>query len=410
MDWELVADVVRKAAFQVVGAMPRRRVKPWLHGKEAELHTLESAVDCCESALRKARANRDPRVEALLAERRQASQSLRAAKRRWEACWWDDLGAKANQAGEEGNDCLFWQVCKQLGFRESERRGLGVCRSCANPEFERDAWKIFLSSIQSDPGEVSDDVWRHVPQAAAVPTTFAEPPSKLEFDNALRRMKFGKRGGIDDITVELIRFGGEDLRQVVFQVISDMWEEASQAPAGREAESWTPSSKSGVCIPMYKNKGDRHDKANYRNLVMLSVSAKLVARIAASRLSKWLETWMPEEQNGFRPGRGIDDVQQFVRRVLEEVSVASTSVPVGFTCFDLVRAYTRVCRTALWKLLHRLGVPEPFLRVLRPYMITRPSKSSFTTATPVLGSRKGDCVKDAPLRRCSFPSFTMRSC
>ena len=82
VDWELVADVMRKAAFQVVGAMPRRRVKPWLHGKEVELHTLESAVHCCESALRQARANRDPNVEALLTERRQASQSPRAAKRR----------------------------------------------------------------------------------------------------------------------------------------------------------------------------------------------------------------------------------------------------------------------------------------------------------------------------------------
>ena len=59
---------------------------------------------------------------------------------------------------------------------------------------------------------------------------------------------------------------------------------------------------------MFKSKGDRTDKDNYRNLVMLSVSAKLVARIAASRLSQWLEEWMPEGQNGFRPGRGIDDV------------------------------------------------------------------------------------------------------
>ena len=72
---------------------------------------------------------------------------------------------------------------------------------------------------------------------------------------------------------------------------------------------------------MYKSKGSKDDKNNYRNLVMLSVSAKIVARVAASRLSKWMETWMPEEQNGFRPGRGIDDVQQFFRRLLEEDSL-----------------------------------------------------------------------------------------
>ena len=116
---------------------------------------------------------------------------------------------------------------------------------------------------------------------------------------------------------------------------------------------------------MYKNKGSRDDKANYRNLVMLSVSAKLVARIAASRLSAWCETWLSEEQNGFRPRRGIDDVQQFIRRVIEEVSVSSSSDVLGITCFDIVRAYTRVCRVALWQLLDRVGVPPSFVSVLK---------------------------------------------
>ena len=74
---------------------------------------------------------------------------------------------------------------------------------------------------------------------------------------------------------------------------------------------------------------------------------------------------MPEEQNGFRPGRGIDDVHLFVRRLLEDVSVSAASDQVGFTCFDIVRAYTRVCRVALWQLLRRLGLPESFVRVLR---------------------------------------------
>ena len=98
---------------------------------------------------------------------------------------------------------------------------------------------------------------------------------------------------------------------------------------------------------------------------MLSVSAKLIARIAASRLSQWAETWMPEEQNGFRPGRGIDDAQQFVRRLLEDVSVSAASEQVGLTCFDIVRAYTRVCRVALWQLLRHLGLPHTFIRLLK---------------------------------------------
>ena len=110
--------------------------------------------------------------------------------------------------------------------------------------------------------------------------------------------------------------------------------------------------------PNVQNKGDRGDKRNYRSLVMLSVSAKLVARIAASWLGQWTETWMPEEQNEFRPG------QQFLCRLLEDVSVSAAPEQVGLTCFDIVRAYTRVCRAALWQLLCHLGLPQTLIRVL----------------------------------------------
>ena len=222
-----------------------------------------------------------------------------------------------------------------------------------------------MAGIQSGLGEVIESVWEFIPPAQKYVEHLAQPPSRHEFDCALSKMKFGKRGGEDDVTVELIRFGNTDLKDVVFQVVLDMWTEASSADEGREASSWCSSSRSGVCIPMFKNKGSRSKKPNYRDLVMFSVSAKLVARMVASRLGKWVEEWLPDEQNGFRPRRGIDDVQQFVRRLLEEVSVSAKSGDIGFTCFDIVRAYTRVCRVALWQLLSRLGVPSAFIKILK---------------------------------------------
>ena len=199
-----------------------------------------------------ARVSKDLNLGDFLGKRRQASQALRSAKRRWEACWWDDLAAKANQAGEGGNDFLFWQVCRQLGFRDAERSRHGCRRTVANAEQDREAWKTFLRDIQADSGVVSEQVWQFVPQVDAVSQEMSEPPSCKEFDDALKRMKLGKRGGIDDVTVELIRFAGEDLRNVVFEVIQDMWVEASGAQDGHEADKWCYSSRSGVCIPMFK--------------------------------------------------------------------------------------------------------------------------------------------------------------
>ena len=365
LDWDLVATVMKKAAFRVVGPTPPRHLKPWLQGKENELHQLEANIHQLEVQLRAARRQGSSTVDHLQSKRRCASSELRTAKRRWEASWWDDLAAKANTAGDSGDDYAFWQICKQLGFRESTRSRTGCKRTCANLDQERAAWKTFLSGIQSGEGAVDESVWESVPAATHTHETLANPLSRAEFDEALRKMKFGKRGGIDDVTVELIRFGSSPLKDAVFQVVTDMWNSASTSTNGLEADKWSSSSKTGVCIPMFKNKGSREDKANYRNLVMLSVSAKLVARVVASRLSDWGETWLAEEQDGFRPRRGIDDMQQFIRRVLEEVSVAAAPAAIGLTCFDIVRAYTRVCRVALWQLLTRLGVPQPFLKILK---------------------------------------------
>ncbi|CAE7242471.1 FCPA [Symbiodinium sp. CCMP2592] len=54
-----------------------------------------------------------------------------------------------------------------------------------------------------------------------------------------------------------------------------------------------------------------------------------------------------------------------VRRLIEEIAVAANEGTYGMTCFDIVHAYTRVCRDALWSLLSRLGVPASFVQVLK---------------------------------------------
>ena len=64
---------------------------------------------------------------------------------------------------------------------------------------------------------------------------------------------------------------------------------------------------------------------------MLSVAAKLIARIAATRLSEWAEQFMAEEQQGFRRRRGIDDAHQVARRIIEEGVLSRHSERVAVT-------------------------------------------------------------------------------
>ena len=119
-----------------------------------------------------------------------------------------------------------------------------------------------------------------------------------------------------------------------------MWSDAAQAPPGHEADNWSSCTTTGICIPVFKNKGCRQDRKKYRNLVMLSVAAKLVARLVATRMAHWAEQYITEEQNGFLQKRGIDDAHPLARRM---VVIAKHDYRIAITNFDIVRAYTRVC-------------------------------------------------------------------
>ena len=145
LSWDVVAPLLKRVAFRSVGSTPSRDRRPWFRGKEKELRSLEAQVHKAELRWRTARSRNMPDAGVLLQRRRAVSAALRAAKRRWEACWWDDLASKANDADASGDS--FWQICRQLGFRESLGRHTGCKATVADVSSEREAWKQFLSNI-----------------------------------------------------------------------------------------------------------------------------------------------------------------------------------------------------------------------------------------------------------------------
>ena len=79
---------------------------------------------------------------------------------------------------------------------------------------------------------------------------------------------------------------------------------------------------------------------------------------------KWSDPWLHEAQAGFRKGRGIDDVLQVTRRIVEEATAcqADDSV-VLIRLFDIEKAYPRVSRDTLWMLLQRKGAPGGLIKI-----------------------------------------------
>ena len=72
-------------------------------------------------------------------------------------------------------------------------------------------------------------------------------------------------------------------------------------------------------IPLWKQKHPKSNKNNWRGVTLLSIGVKLISRIVASRIQQFSESFMDEEQQGFRRNRGVDDVLQVSRRIAEEI-------------------------------------------------------------------------------------------
>ena len=115
---------------------------------------------------------------------------------------------------------------------------------------------------------------------------------------ALSLAKNNKSPGLDGITNELLKNGGDSLNKSIlamFQKFIDF---------EKTPKEWNR----GVIIPIFK-KGDRKDLNNYRGISLTSCVAKIFNSIIAMNISNFLEgsNSLTEVQGGFRPSHRCED-------------------------------------------------------------------------------------------------------
>ena len=92
-----------------------------------------------------------------------------------------------------------------------------------------------------------------------------------------------------------------------------------------------------------------HECSNFRGISLLSVVGKVYGRILINRIRDKTENVIAEVQGGFRRGRGCTDQIFIVRQICEKY--LGKGKDVYFAFLDLEKAYDRVDRDAMWRLL-----------------------------------------------------------
>lgn len=162
------------------------------------------------------------------------------------------------------------------------------------------------------------------------------------------KLKNRKAPGMDEITNEIIKYGGDTLLaelQILFnKIISD-----KTVPS-----EWRES----ILIPIFK-KGEKTDPKNYRGISLMSSVLKLFTKILAEEV---MSTGICEEQQGFRNNRSAVDAIFIIRQITEKAIEFNKT---AFMCFiDLTQAFDRVQLTDVITLLHKRNIHPNIIRII----------------------------------------------
>ena len=179
-----------------------------------------------------------------------------------------------------------------------------------------------------------------------------DEPTVNEMRSAIRSLKNGKAPGMDQVTAEMIKAGGDILLQRLHVLLTRIWR------SERVPSAW----KKAIIVPILK-KGDSRECKNYRGISLLSIVGKVFMKIIQSRLQKHREQTSREEQAGFRPQRGCTDQVFAIRQLVEERIRCGKRTVIVF--IDFKSAFDCVHWPALWSALENEHVPLKIIQLLQ---------------------------------------------
>ncbi len=179
-----------------------------------------------------------------------------------------------------------------------------------------------------------------------------------ELSSCIKRLKRGKSPGIDGILPDMIKDGGELVKQSLLWLFNCML-------AGHFPERLSV----GLITAVYKS-GDKSDMSNYRGITVGSVIAKLFAMILEQRIASWAEEHgvKAKGQAGFRKDFRTTDNIFILRSLIDKQRQARLKGKAGklYCCFvDFRKAFDTVPRAVLWQVLEELGVAGRILDVIK---------------------------------------------
>ena len=133
-----------------------------------------------------------------------------------------------------------------------------------------------------------------------------------------------------------------------------------------ESGEWPDIWKSQEFAVIYKT-GNSKECSSYRTIALISHASKILLQILLNRMRKKIEMELPDEQAGFRPGRGTADMLVIIQVLIEKVMGIGGQALVTF--IDYSKAFDSISHVQLFDIMLELGFPERIVALLQSLYI-----------------------------------------
>lgn len=344
---------MKRAAKDILPRKPRPQ-PDWFTADESNLLKL---IDKRNTAL-KAKINRPTRqtINNLRVARKQLSSATMLAKDKWIASKTNNLNhADASKKGTK----ICWDSIKSLkqGLTKPKQINEKMMTKpdgskCKSAEENAEVFKVHFEQLYNRQPTFNPDALDLLDQHP-VRKGIDHLPTDEEIKKAVSRLK-NNAPGESGLTSQMFKSIVEDIETFTLlrNVVTELW------------NTETPPSEWDIgLLKILPKKGDLSKPGNYRGIMLLEVSYKIIAIIIHERLQPIVSSIDHESQCGFRPGRGCLDAVFTVKLAMKKRREHNSETWIMF--LDLVKAFDRVPRELLWTVLEKFGVPSKLVRIIK---------------------------------------------